>query len=253
MAKDGLGMAIDSQGFIQGKPRVVIMTKGEGIVSSVAMEVDDNGTLTQESYIALSNLLNSRHRSPALTSSKFKGLNSTEKFTIPLYVQGGWKNSEHRDYNKFLLWNMETRVTFAKQAPGDNNSGFVTDELGRKIPVFRYAVNPIIQYELDDVLSKTKDLTIPDSFVPTIGDTNVTPDDATLVFDDTTFDFALDSKVESVGTNDKPSIDIKSLEKLFTFTPQNERNGKTPVEIFSYYQDIGVTHLPDGFNPFRKC
>lgn len=253
MGKSDLGMGIDSQGFIQGKPRVVIMTKGEGIVSSVAMEVDDNGTLTQESYIVLSNLLNSRHRSPALTSSKFKGLNSTEKFTIPLYVQGGWKNSEHRDYNKFLLWNMETKVTFAKQSPGDNNSGFVTDSLGRKIPVFRFAVNPIIQYELDDVLSKSGDLSIPDSFEPIVSDTTVTPDDATLVFDDTGFDFALDSKVQSVGTTDKPSIDIKSLEKLFTFTPQNERNGKTPVEIQSYYQDIGVTHLPDGLNPFRKC
>jgi len=252
MTKAGLGSAIDSQGFIQGKPRVVIMTKGEGIVNSVVMEVDESGALTFDSYKAIVNFLNGRHRSPALSTSKFKGLNSTEKFSIPLYIQGEWRNSDHQNYNKFLLFNMETKVTFAKNSPGDTNSGFKVDELGRKVPVFRYAVNPIIQYNLDSVLSTPGDLSIPDEFTPTVNPAAVTPDDATLVFDDT-FDFSLDSKVQSVGTNDKPSIDIKSLEKLFTFTPQSERNGKTPLEIQSYYQDIGVTHLPDGFNPFRKC
>ena len=253
MSNAGFGMAIDSQGFIQGKPKVVIMIKGEGIVNSIPMEVDDSGVLTEESYSAISNFLNSRHRAPALTSSKFKGLNNNEKFTAPFYVQGKWMNSEHKNYNKFLLWNMETKVTFAKNAPADSDSGVKTDELGRTSRVYRFTVNPIVQYSLDSVLSSGGDLTIADDFVPLPEVTPTASDESTLVFDTPFFDLSLDSKVQSVGTNDKPSMDIKSLEKLFTFTPQNERNGKTPLEIFSYYRDIGVTHLPDGLNPFRKC
>jgi hypothetical protein len=59
--------------------------------------------------------------------------------------------------------------------------------------------------------------------------------------------------VPSVGSTNKPVISLQSLETLFTFTPLEDRNGSTPQEILDYYRSIGVTHLQENFNPFKKC
>jgi hypothetical protein len=58
---------------------------------------------------------------------------------------------------------------------------------------------------------------------------------------------------KTVGTQSKPPVSLESLQKLLNFTPQSERNGKTAMEVYDYLRLHGITHMADGYNPFKRC
>jgi hypothetical protein len=79
-------------------------------------------------------------------------------------------------------------------------------------------------------------------------------------------DAALEDLLSLIDSNYKPEyapqqkispegepVSLESLRELHSFTDESERNGKTPEEVMQYLQDLGITHLTDGYNPFIKC
>lgn len=57
----------------------------------------------------------------------------------------------------------------------------------------------------------------------------------------------------SVGTQSRAAESLESLQNLLNFTPQSERNGKTAQEVLDYLRVAQITHLPEGYNPFKRC
>jgi hypothetical protein len=57
----------------------------------------------------------------------------------------------------------------------------------------------------------------------------------------------------SVGTQSKAAESLDSLQNLLNFTPQSERNGKTAQEVLDYLKVAQISHLPEGYNPFKRC
>ena len=59
--------------------------------------------------------------------------------------------------------------------------------------------------------------------------------------------------VGTVGTQSRPAESLSSLQNLLNFTLQSERNGKTAQEVLDYLKVAQITHLPEGYNPFKRC
>ena len=66
---------------------------------------------------------------------------------------------------------------------------------------------------------------------------------------------AREEKRDEIGTGTDKSrpLDLKTLEELYTFTPEEQRNGKVPSDVLKELTDRGHSFLPDGYNPFSLC
>ena len=55
------------------------------------------------------------------------------------------------------------------------------------------------------------------------------------------------------GDIEARKVDLDLLRNLARFTPVENRNGKTPEQVFRELTTMGITRVPPGFNPFREC
>lgn len=70
-----------------------------------------------------------------------------------------------------------------------------------------------------------------------------------------TTDISSPIEATEIGTapENAKELSIQSLEELYTFTPEGERNGKTVQEVYEQMSRNGQTFLADGHNPFSRC
>lgn len=247
-----LGNALDTLGTVAGKPTIKILERSALGERTTELEVED-GTLNEASKQALANLLSTRYKSPAYTKGSIKGLNHAAKFNFSIYTNGTWQHKEASNYNQYLLAHTKTNTTFAKASKGANHSVKYTDNAGRERTEYIYGVNPIVSFDESKVLTDNlkADMTMEDGHVsptPKIDDAIVDGLDL-----DPFGEHFNPEILSSVGSNETPILTLQSLENLFTFTPLDERNDQTPQQMLNYYRKIGVTHLEEGFNPFKKC
>ena len=64
---------------------------------------------------------------------------------------------------------------------------------------------------------------------------------------------AVTGKELGTTTENAQPLTVEALEKLYNFTPEAERNGKTPMEVYKELIHNGHTFLPEGFFPFTRC
>lgn len=249
------GMILDTIGTVAGKPTIKIFDRGLSTnVVEHSLTLDANGKLDSKSKAALALLLSTRYKSPAFSKGVIKGLNNKDEFKFSTYEKGEWVHKQASDYNRYLLAYLETNVTYAKSKKGSNFSVKYTDSAGNDRTEIIYGVNPIINFSAKQVIEQNvkEDTTLEDG---TLGAVPKQEDQVIEFYEVDPFAEEVDSResLPSVGTSDKPAISLESLETLFTFVPLEERNGYTPQERLDYYRRIGVTNLPEGYNPFKKC
>lgn len=218
----------------------------------VTLALDTDGNLTRESKAEIAHLFDNRYRAVSFTASdrNIKGLNSQGVFKEPLYRDGKWEVRNHGSYNEYLMQYLLTPISPINGAEGVER----TDELGNKYKDYFYGANPIIKYDMSGFKVDSDPLAA--SLV--VGTTNTIVPDSTstteTVAEDViggVFEDELPSK-ETVGTS-SVEINLENLTSMFNFTPESERNGKTPLEVYEKYKQLKMTHIAPGYNPFKRC
>jgi len=59
--------------------------------------------------------------------------------------------------------------------------------------------------------------------------------------------------IMTVGVTEGIQTNLANLEKLFNFTPESERNGKSTFEVYEQMKALKITHIAPGYNPFKTC
>jgi hypothetical protein len=243
------------------KNRVVqIIQRSDAGLKVSTLELNADGKLTPTSRLQMLQLLKSRYRSVAITDAKegIKGLNNPETFTETTYnpKEEKWVSVPRDNYNNYILQHLETRVTFAKDPESKTGIPTYKDAKGETRNFYPYLVNPIVSYNV----GKVHEL---DELMSSAGIEDTSPKKVATEVKKTVeaenFEFTLPEDIDNlpesktVGTTDKLPMTYESLENLLNFTPLSERNDKSIQEMLNYYRSIDVTHLPEGYNPFKRC
>lgn len=59
--------------------------------------------------------------------------------------------------------------------------------------------------------------------------------------------------VQSAGNVPGKALTIDNLQEMLNFTPAENRNGKTPIEVFEELSRLGLDTIPKSENPFYSC
>ena len=228
------------------------------------MAVDDTGKLTRDSKKAVATLFDNRYRGVAFTSPvrQMIGLNDPSEINEFIYDGTKWRAIKHASYNDFISTHLVSPIVPINYIDGGVD---VTDANGKTHKEFYYGANPIIEYDTDPILALNNrpSTVIPDGEVANTPTT--VEDEAVDVEGGFGAGLGLDvgsmspsvempkTSTKTVGTQKVPAVSLESLTEMYNFTPQSERNGTTPQEMFDYFRRIQVTHPPEGFNPFKRC
>ncbi len=209
--------------------------------------LDANGKLSSEFSQLLKEGLNSRSKAVVFTRDSLRGINEPVKkdrpFKDAIYnSKGVWQHPEYSNYNEYVKSFSKTTV-------------YGRNKLGSD---YVYVANPAISYRLEaPPMDRPTNLVEENRTMKPKIETEVSTYNKHLADEmDSIFG------VEPYSTNHVPSIgesenakelNLKNLEELYTFTPEDQRNGKTPADILTDLTGRGHTFLPDGYNPFSLC
>lgn len=243
---------------------IVISYTDDAGTQSWTMAVDDTGKLTEDSKKAVATLFDNRYRGVAFTSParQMIGLNDPSEINEFIYDGTKWRAIKHSSYNDFISTHLVSPIVPINYMDGGVD---VTDANGKTHKEFYYGANPIIEYDTDPILALNNrpSTVIPDGEVANTPTT--VEDEAVDVEGGFGAGLGLDvgsmspsvempkTSTKTVGTQKVPAVSLESLTEMYNFTPQSERNGTTPQEMFDYFRRIQVTHPPEGFNPFKRC
>ena len=225
-----------------------------------------NGKLSPEFVKALEEGLATRSRAVVYTneSRNMRGINSEGTFKDATYTADGkWKHKDYESYNEYVKSFSKTAVYGRNRLNGDKGPYVYTANPQMEFDVHAAAKDTNLQVKPNEsakkvVLPETKQ---PEpTVVPKVDTPPITYDeDAANLFDSFT-DFSIESAVKSIkseeiGTAPEKSTELSpaSLEKLYNFTPEEQRNGTTVKEVYDKLVKAGHTFLPDGYNPFSRC
>jgi len=165
--------------------------------------------------------------------------------------KGNFSFIEHRNYNEYIKKNLLVNVN-------GTNKIQTKDRRGRVKETYVYAVNPKLEYSTDTILES------PIMTASTRDTVLVEPKEEKLEDSDTSIQDLFDSMINNLLPTSSPivpvagyiegrEVTLENLYKLYNFTQQEDRNGKSVEEVYTYLLDNGITNLYDGFNPFSKC
>jgi hypothetical protein len=208
-----------------------------------------NKELSPEFVEALRAGLATRYRNVNYTKDEVMGINNNQKFQEVLYQTSGWKVHKHANYNAYVKSHATTYVDGRNQLAGK----------------YVYAANPMITFFDDATVILKEDQTVTATLIPEVT-TPTTSDSEEFSADDLDaanemLGMELNSNIDLVGhtvTSIVPSADMqplsmKILKDLYTFTPSEVRNGKTPDQVYREMIKANIPYLADGHNPFLKC
>jgi hypothetical protein len=217
----------------------------------------ENGKLPTQVTVALSKGLVGRLKSIQLTGKYSKaGLNSKDSFnSIHYFPTTGWvKNVDNggKVYNNFN--------EYAKSITTTDTNGTNKDSSGRYV----YAVHPNIPIRpgvtpgevtetsvmANTPMEEADPLTLPEDI----------PEDYTSFDDEDQYAFNpisnnfVKTPNPSIGkiTNGVP-LTIENLQRLYNFTPAENRNDKTPELVLQELGRRGIGEIAPGHNPFYIC
>ncbi len=235
-----------------------IDTKGDGVLDKTkqikagfSMRGDgvqyanlENGSLSPAFIELLSQGLSTRSKAVVYTNAELglKGINSDSKFVDATYnpVKGKWNHEPYDNYNEYVKSFSKTPV-YGRNQLSDGS--------------YVYTANPHLPMNIDRIITETQVIAEPNKSAEKV-ETDLP--DSSFTFDDL-FNASLvpvpAKLVKEMGTGSEKSkeLTLDTLEKMYNFTPEGQRNGKTVREVFEQLQTRGHTYLSDGFNPFSRC
>lgn len=219
----------------------------------VYASLDADGKLNQQFSDVLKEGLSTRSKSVVFTRDDLRGINeprnSDKPFVDALYnSKGNWVHNEYKDYNEYVKSFSKT-TAYGKNKLADGS--------------YVYTANPTIGYKLDGT-------NIDEAAKPTLVESNKSatrvniPEEPKVTYNKSLADEMDDifnamprreQTQKEIGTGDPKSkpLNLKNLEDLYTFTPEDQRNGKVPSDILKELSDRGHSFIPDGYNPFSLC
>jgi hypothetical protein len=212
--------------------------------------------------------LASRGRNVIFTRPGLKGINSTGRIQEVVYhpESQDWHSNDHKSYNDMIKSLSKTTV-YGKLTLNTKINPQV------KKDTYVYFANPVTQMDYKGTISQDIRVTRKPKKIPTDIDT-VVPEETQVKKTDLTeaeqeyiknlpdplgedmgtdLDFKPRIVYESAGDVPGIPVTLEGLESLLNFTPVENRNGKVPVEILEELTKLGLTTLPNGFNPFYTC
>jgi len=211
--------------------------------------LDANGKLSQEFSDILKEGLATRTKAVTFTREGIRGINERTDVNRPFIdihyrSDGRWHPTNYTNYNEYVKSFSKT-TAYGKNKIGDD---------------YIYTANPSISYDVDGLDSKVdikpndkaSSLEVPEAPQQSGFDESL----ATELDDIFNAMPRTERKiVKEIGTAPEKSkpLNIKNLEDLYTFTPEDQRNGKVPADVLRELQDRGHTFLSDGYNPFSLC
>lgn len=207
------------------------------------------GELNQVFQDTMRNGLGTRSRAVVFSRTGIRGINEAadEPFKDAIFntKTGKWTHPSYDDYNQYVKSFSQT-TAYGRNKLSDGS--------------YTYVANPSIEYRIDT----PKDLGSTSLVHSNDTSTSVKlsePRSQESEVNDLMADLGLGMraskpiKVDEIGTpgeNSRP-LNIRNLEDLYNFTPEEQRNGKTPSEVLKTLMDRGHTGLSDGYNPFSLC
>ena len=169
-----------------------------------------------------------------------KGINSLGAFTDATYVPGkGWKHEQYKNYNEYVKSWSKTPV-YGRNQLSDGT--------------YVYTANPQLPIATKTVQEETEIISEPNTTTQTVNPS--TEVDESDDWFDGPINQSLSHRIVSaigIGSDNSQELTMASLEKIYNFTPEGQRNGKTIKEVFTDLKRRGHTYLSDGFNPFSRC
>lgn len=202
------------------------------------------GSLDPVFVQALQQGLATRSRAVVYTNpgANLKGINAPGSFTDASYVPGkGWQHNEYKSYNDYVKSFSRTTVYGRNQLNGK----------------YIYSANPSLGFTVPAV--GREGVLVEEQTSPTqVKPVDTPPYQADVNLFDSIFGEGPKSLLKTVtafgtGSENSQPLTTENLEKIYNFTPVEQRNGKTVQEVLEDLKTRGHSYLSDGFNPFSLC
>lgn len=207
----------------------------------------ENGQLSSAFFTLLQEGFATRSRIVNWTNAKLnlKGINSTGKFRDAVYDGKAWRHNEYDNYNQYVKSFSLTPV-YGRNKLSDGT--------------YVYTANPHMPMDFSALRQETALVVEPNE---TRQEVHITPEEpannAALndfeAFSNFSYRPAPAIPAEAIGTGPESSkpLSVKTLEEIYNFTPEDQRNGKTIQEALNELTARGHTFISNGYNPFSSC
>lgn len=209
-----------------------------------------NGALHPEFVKVLQEGLQTRPHAVVFTNPTLglRGINSSGTFTDAVYVPSkGWKHEQYDSYNQYVKSFSRTSV-YGRNQLSDGT--------------YVYTANPSLPMDFQNLEHETA-LVVEDNTTATKVDLPEIDEDTEnrKLFEsltglgNLTYSMPAQSSANQIGTGSEKSkpLNLQTLQEMYNFTSEAERNGKTPLEVFDDLSKRGHTYLSEGYNPFSRC
>lgn len=177
-----------------------------------------------------------------------RGINDSDgAFSEMTYQSSGkWVRKEHASYNDYLKDKSYTPLVG-------------TNQVGSR---FVYTANPQITYDVADVASSPGDTAlVEDAETPRQIEEGLQTEEEGLTDAErndlgNVFDVFMRAAPPHNAVGEDPNaipLSLDALTEIYTFTPLELQNGKSPQQVFEELNRLGVGQLAPGFNPFLNC
>lgn len=209
----------------------------------------DEGKLNTEFLAMLEEGLRNRPKNVVLSnpSEGLQGLNSDGEFTEVYYDKNGKLTKKtHENYNEYIKDKSFTSAVGTNQING-----------GRYI----YTVNPQIELDLETMAESAANDPV-EEVKPKIQEIVQADPEPDSLTDAEQADIEgllgnlmkLPPPINEVGINpDGREVSLEVLERMYNFTPLQQRNGKSPQQVYEEMVHEGIGQIAEGYNPFTKC
>lgn len=220
-----------------GRKILYAMLNMNGQLASAFQEVLDAGLKTRTRNVTYAN-----------PGKGIRGINDTEgTFTEMSYNKAGqWSKKEHASYNDYLKDKSYTPLVG-------------TNQLGSR---YVYTVNPQVTYMVPELMASSgnaaliEDATTPKQIEQELqaeenGLTDAERSDLGNLFE---LSYRVPPPHNQVGNDPEAApLSLEALTEIYTFTPLELQNGKSPQQVYEELNRLGVGQLAPGFNPFLNC
>jgi hypothetical protein len=199
-----------------------------------------NGQLNPAFRDALIAGLNGRMKNVNLSGGKLMGLGDPKPITaVTINANDVLSHKEYANYNAYAKSFLSTVVYGKHTVAGKHvyavNGQMILDES---------KLRPAATANATELISSTPD---------TAGTVTTEYEDAADELNDLMNGSINFEAVRHIIAPNGDELTLDNLQQLYNFTATEERNAKTPAQVLQYLQDLGISRIADGYNPFIKC
>ena len=243
-----------------GRDKVEIKAGVSYLSRTQRAQVDENGRIRPEFARLLhdpSSGMASRFRNIVLARPErgLRGLNSKGEIREVIYRPESREFSyvQHNSYNDLVKEHSMTTLYGKLQLPGGPSSPYV------------YFAHPVTQLDPEVTMAAPTGRRVePTEITEIIEQAEAQQAEATTRSGrrrrtgitgtpGSSFNASYIEEADNLGNVPGEEVSLENLQKLLTFTPIGNRNGKTPAEVLVEMKRLGIATLTKGHNPFFQC